>query len=334
MREQRGGLLAALAAYTMWGLLPLYWPLLKPASPLEILAHRMVWSLVVMVLVLLMLRRGGGWVAELLRRPQRMRLVVLAAVVISVNWGTYIWAVNSEQVVEAAFGYFITPLLTIALGLLALRERLRPVQWAAVSVGAAAVLVLEVGYGHTPWTAMMLAATFATYGLLKKKIGLPGLESVTAESAVQFLPAVAFLAFLAVRGGGTFGRTVPGGHGGVWGHALLLSGAGLATAVPMLCFSAAAVRVPLTTLGLVQYLAPVFQLLVGLAVFHEPMPASRWIGFGLVWAALLLLVGDELRRARRSGRSPADATAPGAPGAHPDLVEEGDAQGGSTGAVR
>jgi len=292
MGEQRAGLVYGFAAYGMWGLFPLYWPLLEPAGAMEILAHRMVWSVVVIALILVALRRWT-WIGEVVRQPRRLGLIAIASVVVSVNWGMYIWAVNSGHVVETSLGYFINPLVTIALGVLVLHERLRPVQWAAVGIGAVSVVVLTVGYGRLPWIALTLAFSFGTYGLVKKKIGMGGLESLGAETSVQFLPALGFLLVLGARGDSTFTHDGPG-------HALLLAACGLVTAVPLICFGMAATRLPLSTIGLMQYLAPVFQLLIGVLHFHEEMPPERWAGFLLVWVALLLLTGDALRTARRT----------------------------------
>ncbi|MFJ3665698.1 EamA family transporter RarD [Streptomyces sp. NPDC090106] len=302
--EQRIGLLNGFAAYGMWGLFPMYFPLLKPAGPFEVLAHRMVWSLAVVAVALLVLRRWR-WAGELLRQPRRLALIAVGAAFIAVNWGTYIWAVDNGRVVEASLGYFINPLVTIAMGVLILKERLRPAQWAAVGVGFAAVLVLTVGYGHPPWISLILACSFATYGLVKKQVNLGGLESLAAETALQFLPAVAFLLLLGARGDSTF--TAEGA-----GHTTLLVLTGVITALPLVCFGAAAIRVPLSTLGLLQYLAPVFQFLLGIVYFHEAMPAERWAGFALVWLALALLTWDALRAARR-GRLRMDTARAGTP---------------------
>ncbi|MER7570341.1 EamA family transporter RarD [Streptomyces sp. NPDC126514] len=303
--ERHIGLLNGFAAYGMWGLFPLFFPLLKPAEPVEVLAHRMVWSLVAVALALLVLRRWR-WAGELLRQPRRLALIAVASAVIAVNWGVYIWAVNNDRVVEASLGYFINPLVTIAMGVLLLKERLRPVQWAAVGIGFAAVLVLTIGYGRPPWISLVLAFSFATYGLVKKKVNLSGLESLAAETAIQFLPALAFLVWLSADGGSTFTSEGPG-------HAALLATTGLVTALPLVCFGAAAIRVPLSTLGLLQYLAPVFQFLLGILYFREAMPAERWAGFALVWLALTLLTADAWRSARRSARAPrADISNPSA----------------------
>ncbi|MFJ4850970.1 EamA family transporter RarD [Streptomyces sp. NPDC088733] len=308
MSEQRAGLLYGFAAYGLWGLFPLYWPLLEPAGAGEILAHRMVWSLAVVSLILLATRRWA-WIPELLRQPRKLALLALAAAVISVNWGLYIWGVNSGHVVETSLGYFINPLVTIGLGVVVLHERLRPAQWAAVGIGAAAVLVLAIGYGRLPWIALTLACSFATYGFVKKKVGMGGLESLAAETAMQFVPAMGFLLWLGNRGEATFGS-----HGA--GHASLLALCGIVTAVPLILFGASAIRIPLSMIGLLQYLAPVFQFLLGLLWFHEEMPPERWAGFALVWLALALLTWDALRNARRGRIAlrdtavPADEAAP------------------------
>ncbi|NEA48644.1 EamA family transporter RarD [Streptomyces sp. SID10815] len=299
--EKRTGLVNGFAAYGMWGLVPLFWPLLKPAGAAEILAHRMVWSLAFVIVALLAVRRWA-WAGELLRQPRKLGLIVVAAAVITVNWGVYIWAVNSGHVVEASLGYFINPLVTIAMGVLLLKERLRPVQWAAVATGAASVLVLAVGYGQPPWISLCLAFSFATYGLVKKKVNLGGVESLAAETAVQFLPALGYLLWLGAHGEATFATEGAG-------HAALLASTGVVTALPLVCFGAAAIRVPLSTLGLLQYLAPVFQFVLGVVYFHESMPPARWAGFALVWLALSLLTWDGLRTAHRSARLRAAATA-------------------------
>ncbi|MET8714211.1 EamA family transporter RarD [Streptomyces sp. NPDC004735] len=290
--EQRAGLLYGIGAYGMWGLVPLFWPLLEPSGAVEILAHRMVWSLGVVGIALLVLRRWA-WIGELVRQPRRLGLIAVAAAVISVNWGLYIWSVNNGHVVEASLGYFINPLVTIAMGVLLLGERLRPAQWAAVATGFAAVLVLAIGYGQPPWISLVLAFSFATYGLAKKKVNMGGLESLAAETAVLFVPALGFLLWLGASGDATF---LSGGAG----HGALLAATGLVTAIPLVCFGAAAIRVPLSVLGLLQYLAPVFQFALGILYFHEAMPPERWAGFALVWVALILLTWDALRTARRT----------------------------------
>ncbi|MFD3332881.1 EamA family transporter RarD [Streptomyces sp. NPDC058700] len=307
----------------MWGLVPLFWPLLKPAGAMEILAHRMVWSLAFVGLALLALRRWG-WMRELVRSPRKLGLITLAAAVITVNWGLYIWSVNTGHVVEASLGYFINPLVTIALGVLVLQERLRPAQWTAVGIGFAAVLVLAIGYGQPPWISLTLAFSFALYGLVKKKVNIGGLESLAAETAVQFLPALAYLVWLGSRDTLAFG-----GHGA--GHTTLLAATGIVTAVPLVCFGAAAIRVPLSTLGLLQYLAPTFQFLLGILYFHEEMPPERWAGFSLVWLALTLLTWDALRSAHRSRAAVEAAKASAEAGAPvPPVAGHADGDTGTT----
>ena len=281
------GMAYGVAAYAIWGLFPLYWPLLKPAGSVEILAHRIMWSLVAVAVVLAVRRT---WVRGVTRR--QVGLLVVAAVVITVNWGTYIYAVNSGRTVEAALGYFINPLISVVFGVVVFHERLRRRQWAAVGLGAAAVAVLTVDYGRPPWIALVLAFAFGTYGLLKKFADMPSAESLAVETAAMFVPALAFVLVLEGRGEAAFGH-----HGA--GHALLLVGAGLITAVPLMLFNASAIRLPMTTIGMLQYVAPVLQFLIGVFVQHEDMPPSRWAGFLLVWLALVTLTWDGLRAGRR-----------------------------------
>ncbi|SEG30388.1 chloramphenicol-sensitive protein RarD [Thermomonospora echinospora] len=305
----RRGLVSGIAAYVLWGLFPLYWPLLKPAGAVEILAHRVMWSLAAVLVVLAVLRRWR-WIRAL--SPRRLGLLVVAATVISFNWGTYIYAVNTGHTIEAALGYFINPLISVLLGVLVFRERLRPWQWSAVGLGALAVVVLAVDYGRPPWIALVLACSFGTYGLVKKFADMPSAESLAAETAVIFLPALGYVLVLEAHGTAAFA------HEGTV-NALLLVGGGLVTAVPLLLFNTAAVRIPMSTLGMLQYLAPVLQFLIGLLVQHEPMPASRWIGFLLVWAALAILTFDGLRAAHRSRLPATPEKAPGnAPGNAPE----------------
>ncbi|WP_214327319.1 EamA family transporter RarD [Nonomuraea sediminis] len=289
MPDQRRGVLFGIAAYAMWGLFPLYWPLLKPSGAIEILAHRMAWSLVAVVAVLAV-RRHWSWFRELIKQPAKLGLLALAAVLVSVNWGTYIYAVNSNHVVESALGYFINPLVSVLFGVLLLRERLRPLQWVAVGFGLLAVLVLTIDYGRLPWIALVLAVSFGLYGLVKKKANVGAAESLTVETLVLLAPALAYLVYLEQAGQSTFG------HEGA-GHALLLAGAGVVTAVPLLCFTASAIRIPLSTIGLLQYIAPVLQFLCGVLIAKETMPTSRWLGFSIVWLALAVFTYDSIRTA-------------------------------------
>jgi chloramphenicol-sensitive protein RarD len=226
-------------------------------------------------------------------RPRTWGLVVAGAALIAVNWGIYIWAVNNGRVVDAALGYFINPLVSVLLGVLIFRERLRPAQWAAVGLGATAVLVLAVAGGSFPWVALTLAASFGVYGLVKKVIPLAPTASLAAEGLVQFFPAVIYLVIVTVAGTSTFASLGAG-------HALLMASSGIATCIPLLAFAAAAQSLPLSVLGLLQYLTPVIQFLIGVFWFGEPMPVYRWVGFALVWLALIVFTADALRQARRT----------------------------------
>ncbi|MGP4109809.1 EamA family transporter RarD [Streptomyces sp. 4N509B] len=288
----RAGLAYGFAAYGMWGLLPLYWHQLSSIGAWEVLAHRMVWSLPTALLILALIR-SWSWIRPLLRQPKRLAMLLGTAGLITVNWWLFIWSVANERTIEASLGYFINPLFTIALGVLLLRERLRRAQWAAVAIGGLAVVVMSVAYGQVPWISLALSTSFALYGLLKKQTGLDGVEGFSADSLLQFLPAAGYLLVLATRGDGTFTAEGPG-------HMLLLLAAGPITALPLIFFGAAAVRVPLSTLGLMQYLAPTSMFLLGLLAFGEEMPPERWTGFVLVWTALTVLTWDALRHARRS----------------------------------
>ncbi len=316
--NHRRGITLGLSAYLLWGSFPLYFPLLAPAGAVEVLLHRVLWTLVVCALALtgLSLVRRRAWepVVALARSPRTLVLLAVAAVVIAVNWGVYIYAVQSGHVVEASLGYFINPLVTVGLAVLLLGERLRRLQWAAVTVGVLAVVVIAVDHGRPPWISLVLALSFGTYGLMKKKLGgeggarLSALTSLTAETLILAPVALVALVALETSGAGTFSQDPP------W-HALLLVSAGLVTAVPLLLFAGAAARVPLTTTGLLQYVTPVLQLILGVAVFHEAMPASRWVGFALVWVALVLLTTDMLGAGRRRRRTHPPVVADAGPGA-------------------
>jgi chloramphenicol-sensitive protein RarD len=301
--ELRRGYLFALGAYGLWGFMPVYIKLLRRAGPLEILAHRVVWSVVLVALLLAVLRRWA-YLRGLLRRPRALAAITLAAVLLAVNWGVYIYGVNTDRVVETALGYFINPLVTVVLGVTVLRERLRPWQWVAVGVGAAAVAVLTVDYGRLPYIALTLALTFGGYGLVKKRLNLPAAEGLLVESGVLALPALAYLGWLGLAGGGArFGDDA--------GLTALLVLAGAVTAVPLLMFAGAANRLPLAALGILQYLTPSLQLSLGVLVYREPMPPARLAGFVLVWLALVVFTVDGLRNARREARAVAAARAQG-----------------------
>jgi chloramphenicol-sensitive protein RarD len=297
--ETRRGLIYGASAYLLWGLLPLYWPLLEPAGTVEILAHRMAWSLVVMA-VILRVTRGFARVRAVLTNRRQVSLLVAAAVIVTLNWGTYIYGVNSGHVVETSLGYFINPLFTILLGVFVLGERLRPMQWSAVGLGTVAIVVIAADYGRPPWIALILAVTFGLYGFFKKRAAVGAVESMTIETGVMFVPAVIALVVIGGQGNLAFGA-----HG--VGNALLLASTGVITAVPLLLFAAGTRRLPLSVVGLLQYLAPVLQFSVGVGIRHEPLPAAEFVGFALVWAALIMLTVDGLRRQRRRAARPDSA---------------------------
>lgn len=287
------GTLLGFAAYGIWGLFPLYFDALEPAGAWEILAHRILWTLVFCVIVLLV-SRDVDWVGPLVRRPRLLAGITIAGLLIATNWVVYVTAVITGHVSEAALGYFLNPLVTVALGVVVLRERLRRLQWVAVGIGLAAGVYLWATGGGVPVIALTLAASFALYGLTKKKLGatLPALHGLTIETLVLVPVAVVALAVVGRQGGLTFG-----GHG--WAHTALLVGSGVATAVPLLFFAAAARRIPLVTIGLIQFITPVMQLLVGVLVLGEHMPRERWIGFAIVWVALIVLTVDSIMSLRR-----------------------------------
>jgi chloramphenicol-sensitive protein RarD len=304
--ELRRGTAYGVAAYLIWGLFPLYFRLLEPAGSVEIVAHRIVWSLV-FVLLILGVQRNWGWLRELAADRRSLAILVTAAILIAGNWCLYIYGVNSDQVVEASLGYFINPIVIVMLGVLVLGERLRRTQWVAIGLGTVAVVVLAVDYGRPPWIALGLAFSFGTYALLKNRVGerVGAVQSLTVETAVLLLPALAWLVLLEMRGDGQFGHSGPG-------HGLLLASTGIATAVPLILFASAARRIPLTVIGLLQYMTPVIQFLIGVLLYDEPMPASRLAGFALVWAALSVLTVDTLQNRRRNQRRAAAEAQAGA----------------------
>jgi chloramphenicol-sensitive protein RarD len=274
----------------MWGLFPLYWPLLEPAGTVEILAHRIFWSLIVMLVLVVGMRRAGR-VRTLLATRRTRRLLTMAAAVITVNWGVFIWGVNNGHVLEASLGYFINPLVSVLMGVVLLGERLRRLQWVAVGLAAVAVLGLTVEYGRPPWVALLLAFSFGSYGLAKKKADAAAVDSLTVETLILAPVALGYIIWLSVTGSSHFSSSGPA-------HALLLAGTGLVTAIPLICFGGAATRVTMTTLGMLQYLAPTIQFAIGLVVFHEPMTTLRWLGFGLIWVALVLFTSETIRHRR------------------------------------
>jgi rarD protein len=292
-------MLFGFAAYGIWGLFPLYFDALKPASPLEILAHRILWTLLFCVILLAVLR-DFAWLRPLLRRPRLMAGITVAAVVIAVNWVLYVTAVTSGNTSEAALGYFLNPLVTVALGVVVLGERLRALQWVAVAIGLVAGIYLAVAGGRVPFMALALAFSFAIYSLTKKKVGasLQAVQGLTLETVILAPVAAGILVVVSSRGGLAFGA-----HGAA--HTWLLVGSGVATAVPLLLFAAAARRIPLVSIGLIQFITPVMQLLVAVVLLDEVMSAERWVGFGIVWVALIVLSIDSLLALRRGRRAAA-----------------------------
>lgn len=289
------GLIYGIGAYALWGLFPLFWPLLEPANPLEILACRIVFSFVV-VGVILMVRHELRGVRDM-DRGTVLRLCA-AGIAIAVNWGVYIWGVNNGHVIETSLGYFINPLVTIGLGVVLLHERLRTVQWMAVALGTIAVVVVSVDYGRPPWIALTLACSFATYGFIKKGVRASPPEGLLIEGAVLTVPALVVLGALALAGSATWV-----GHAANPGHLALLFSSGPITALPLLLFAGAATRLPLSTMGLLQYMTPVMQFAIGVLILHEATSFALLCGFALVWLALIVLAIDGVRH--RSGH-PAD----------------------------
>ena len=276
--------------------MPLFFPLLAPAGPVEIIAHRVVWSLVVCGVLLLVTGRWRRFVSTL-RNGRRMRVLAAASALVLVNWLTYVYAVMTEQVIEAALGYFINPLVTAMLGVVVLKERIRNAQWIALVIATIAVIVMSIDAGGLPWIALVLAASFALYSLAKNRVGrdVDAIVSLGVETALAAPFAFGFLIWLTATGASTFG---PNGLG----HAALLAASGVITATPLLLFGAAARRLPLTTLGFLQYVGPSLQFLVGLLVMGEQMSGARWIGFALIWASLVFVSLDAVSRTRSADR--------------------------------
>lgn len=293
-REAGLGALYAFLAYLLWGVFPLYFLALAPSGPWEIVSWRILLSLVVCVLLLTVLR---GWRAfgAIVRQPRLLALTGLAGVVIFINWAVYLIATLTGHVLEASLGYFINPVVTVLLAVLVLRERLRAAQWAAVGIACVAVAVIVVGYGAFPWIALVLAFSFGLYGLVKKQIGssVDAVSGLTLESAWLSPLAAAVLVWVGVTSGITLGTA------GAW-HAVLLLLAGVVTATPLLLFAAGARRASLSVVGLLQFVTPIMQFVIGVWVLHEPMTVERWIGFGLVWVASVVLAADLLVHARRT----------------------------------
>ena len=293
-RDARG-VLAAWLAYGIWGLFPLYFHALRPSGADEILAHRVIWTFVLCVVVLLLRRELISLLKQL--RGRLALGVGIAAYLIAINWFVYVYAVGTGRTNEAALGYFLNPIVTVGLGVLVLGEKLRRLQWIAVGIGAAAAVYLTFAGGGLPWISLVLALSFGGYGLTKKRLGatLPALSSLSAETIFLMPPAIGLVWWLTAQGDSTFTVDAP------W-HPLLLVSAGLVTAVPLILFAEAARRIPLVTIGLIQFITPVLQLIVSVTLLGEHLDPARWVGFAIVWVALVCLTVDSLRSARRRRR--------------------------------
>lgn len=278
----------------MWGAFPLYWPLLQPANPMEIVSHRAVWSLF-FCLIALGLGKQLKSTYALLKNPRVFIRLLLAAALISVNWIVYIWGVNNGHVVECALGYYINPLIIISFGVIMLREKMRKLQWAAVGFGALGVIVLTIDYGRLPWIALALAVSWGSYGLVKKQLNLGALEGLAIETLLSLPIYGGYLIFIGLNGTGQLGSSL--------GLSLLLIGGGVVTAIPLLLFNGSTTRLPFTIIGLLQYITPTIQFSIGVWVRHEAMPTARWIGFLIIWAALITLAIDLLKSGRTVNNS-------------------------------
>ncbi len=285
---------AAIAAFAIWGTLPVYLKLISSATPLEILCHRIVWSTVATIILLTCWGKSPDFFASL-KNKKLIRPFFLSAALISLNWLTYIWAVNNGHVVEASLGYYINPLINVLLGVLVLRERLRILQWAAVFLAFSGVCYLTFFYGRFPWIAVVLGVSFSLYGLLRKTSALPSLEGLCLETIILFLPAFLTLAVMAGKGNADFMRQNSTGI-------LLLLGTGIITSVPLLLFGYAAQKIPLSTLGIFQYFAPTLQLCIGIFLYSEPFPTQQKIGFILVWCGLALYGSESVLRQIRKDK--------------------------------
>ena len=294
MSKNKLGLLFGVSAYSLWGAFPLYWPLLEPANPLEIVSHRAVWTLVFCFLVLAGTKALKSTLATL-KRPTVAVKLFLSSMLISINWLVYIWATNNEHVVEASLGYYINPLIIIGFGVIFLKEKMRPLQWAAVTIASIGVLVLTFDYGRLPWIALALAVSWGSYGLIKKQLGLGALEGLAIETFISSFFYLGYLIYIGNQGTGQFG------HG--WGLTALLISAGAVTAVPLLLFNGSTNRLPFTTIGLLQYITPTLQFSIGVWVLNEDMPTARWIGFLIIWAALVTLAIDLIKSSRSVNNS-------------------------------
>ena len=289
MSNNKTGLLFAVSAYVLWGTFPLYWPLLKPASALEIVSHRAVWTLVFCIIILAITKALKNTFATM-RSPKIAAKLLLTSILISINWLVFIWATNNGHVVETSLGYYINPLAMIAFGVIVLKERIRKLQWVAISIAIVGVLVLTIDYGRLPWIALLIALSWGGYGIMKKLLGLGALEGLAIETFISGFFYLGYLIYIGNQGTGQFGRTT--------GLTLLLISAGAVTAIPLLLFNGATTRLPLTTIGLLQYITPTLTFCIGVWVRHEDMSPARWAGFVIIWVALSVLALDLLKSSR------------------------------------
>lgn len=280
-------MLFGIAAYVIWALFPFYFKAVDSVSAVEIVANRIIWSFL-LLLIVITVTRGWGSLLAMARNRRQLALIMLAAIFIAANWSGYVIAISTNQALQASLGYFISPLVIVAMGVLLLKERLRIGQWAAVGFAVVAVAVLTISYGSPPWIALLLAFSWAIYGFIKKSVGWGALESLTVETGVLSPIALSILIVMIVQG-----TSITATHG--VSMLLLLALSGPVTTIPLLLFTGAANRIPYSTLGLLQYITPVGLFIVGIAVFHESMSASRWIGFALIWLALMIFAFDAHR---------------------------------------
>ncbi|HDQ72979.1 MAG TPA: EamA family transporter RarD [Chloroflexi bacterium] len=300
------GIIATIVAYTVWGALPAYWKLVQQVPALQILGHRTVWSFV-FLLVLLTWRKQWTWLAMVRERPRVLGLFLLTGSILGLNWFLYIWSVNAGRVLDASLGYFINPLLSVLLGVVFLKEQLRPGQWVAIGLAGVGVVYLTVSYGAFPAVALTLALTFGLYGLFRKTAPLASVEGLALETTFMSVPALSYLVYLEWTNAGAFGQAE-------WGTRLLLALTGLATALPLLSFTYGARRIPLSAVGILQYIAPTLQFLLGVFAYQEPFSRSQLFGFSVIWLALLVYSVEGIWMAQRKAKAPRSAIVPGRPG--------------------
>ena len=285
------GVIFATGAYLIWGFIPLYFKIIDEVPALQILGHRAIWCFIFLIVLILYRKEWRDFLGAISNR-KTLLFGVLAAVLLTINWLTYIWGVNNGFIVETSLGYFINPLVSVVLGVVFLRENLRPFQWIAVSIAALGVLYLTISYGALPWIALALAFSFGSYGLAKKTSSLNSLKGLTLETGILFIPMAAFLVFSEIQGVGVFGHKP-------FSLSLLLALTGVVSGVPLLLFGGAAQRINLTTLGILQYIAPTCQFLIGVLLYREPFTLSRFIGFSIIWLALIIFTTEGVLQHRR-----------------------------------